>query len=135
MWPDHIWFGTSIESMKYSWRVKRLRQVPTAVRFLSAEPLLDSLYDLDLTGIHWVIAGGESGPGFRACKPEWIRELRDKSNNMNSAFFFKQWGGRTPKAGGRILDGRTWDEFPNLTSNSSGPVAKAQSHTLSLAAD
>lgn len=111
-WPAHIWFGVSIESMKYSWRVRRLQQIPAAIRFISAEPLLDSLRNLDITDIHWVIAGGESGPGCRTCSPEWIRELRDKCEDTDSAFFFKQWGGRTPKAGGRLLDGRTWDEFP-----------------------
>jgi protein gp37 len=113
-WPTNIWFGVSVESMKYSWRVQRLQRTPAAVRFISAEPLLDSLHNLDIANIHWVIAGGESGPGHRACSPEWIRELRDKCEQTKAAFFFKQWGGRTPKAGGRILDGRTWDELPQV---------------------
>jgi protein gp37 len=109
-----MWFGVSIETMRYSWRVAQLQKVPAAIRFISAEPLLDSLLNLDISDIDWVIAGGESGPGYRPCSPEWIRELRDKCEGSQTAFFFKQWGGRTPKAGGRILDGRTWDEFPQM---------------------
>jgi len=111
-WPAHIWVGVSVETMQYRWRVDQLRQVPAAVRFISAEPLLGSLYDLDLTDIHWLIAGGESGPHRRACDPTWLRELRDRCIGDQVAFFFKQWGGRTPKAGGRLLDERTWDEYP-----------------------
>ena len=112
-WPEHIWLGVSVETMQYQWRVDKLRQVPAAIRFISAEPLLGSLRELDISDIHWLIAGGESGPGYRPCKPEWIRELRDSCHAAEVAFFFKQWGGRTPKAGGRDLDGRTWDEFPH----------------------
>ncbi len=111
-WPAHIWLGVSIETIQYQWRLEKLRQVPAAIRFVSAEPLLDSLMMLDLRDIDWLIAGGESGPGHRPCKPEWIRELRDKCVANNVAFFFKQWGGRNPKAKGREVDNRTWDEFP-----------------------
>ena len=113
-WPEHIWLGVSVETIQYRWRVDKLRQVPAAIRFVSAEPLLGSLRQLDISDIHWLIAGGESGPGYRPCNPEWIRELRDACHAAEVAFFFKQWGGRTPTAGGRELDGRTWDEFPNL---------------------
>ena len=134
-WPAHIWFGVSVETMKYSWRVTRLIRVPASVRFISAEPLLDSLGDLDITDIDWVIAGGESGPNYRPCSPIWICELRDKCKQNEVAFFFKQWGGRTPKARGRLLDGRTWDEYPNLASHSRNPIAKAQLYPLSIAAD
>lgn len=116
MWPEHIWIGVSVETMQYQWRVDQLRKVPAAVRFISAEPLLGSLNNLNLDGIHWLIAGGESGRGHRPCDPGWIRELRDVCQIANVAFFFKQWGGRSPKSGGRELDGRTWDEFPILNS-------------------
>lgn len=113
IWPKHIWIGVSVETMQYSWRVDELQKVPAAIRFISAEPLLGSLTDLNLLGIQWLIAGGESGPGFRVCEPEWVEKLQEKCSNAGVAFFFKQWGGRTPKAGGRELHGRTWDEFPS----------------------
>lgn len=115
-WPVNIWLGVSIETMRYKWRAEGLRKVPAAVRFISAEPLLESLGELDLSGIHWLIAGGESGPAHRPCDPVWIEELRDRCSQNDVAFFFKQWGGRTPKAGGRLLGGRTWDEFPRPAS-------------------
>lgn len=111
-WPEHIWLGVSVETMQYTWRVDQLRQVPASVRFISAEPLLGSLAGIDLTDIHWLIAGGESGHGHRPCNPEWVRELRDECQRVGVAFFFKQWGGRTPKAAGRELDGQTWDQYP-----------------------
>lgn len=111
-WPPHIWAGVSIESNKYVWRANDLRKVPACVRFISAEPLLGPLDQVCLDGIHWVITGGESGHRFRPCDPEWVREIRDRCAAKGVAFFHKQWGGRTPKAGGRELDGRTWDEFP-----------------------
>jgi protein gp37 len=119
-WPNlaqyqHIWLGTSVESSDYTWRADYLRRAPAAVRFISAEPLLGPLDMLDLTSIHWLIVGGESGVGHRACKPEWVRSLCDLCQENQVAFFFKQWGGRTPKAGGRDLDGRTWDQFPTAT--------------------
>jgi len=113
-WPSHIWMGVSIESDTYVWRADYLRQVPSAVRFISAEPLLAPLPTLNLEGIHWLISGGESGYGFRPCDPDWVRELRDRCLREGVAFFHKQWGGRTSKAGGRILDGRTWDQYPQV---------------------
>jgi len=119
-WAPHIWAGVSVETSQYHWRVDHLRQVPTAIRFISAEPLLGSLNDVDLTDIHWLIAGGESGHGHRPCDPNWIRELRDRCQAAQIAFFFKQWGGRTPKAGGRELDGRSWDELPIMTTRQVG---------------
>ena len=109
--PPHIWLGTSVESQDVHYRVEQLRDVPATIRFLSCEPLLDSMR-LNLSGIHWVIVGGESGIGFRPMRHEWVREIRDQALSEGVPFFFKQWGGRTPKAGGRVLDGRTWDEFP-----------------------
>ncbi len=111
-WPSHIWLGVSVETMQYAWRVDALRKVPVATRFISAEPLLGPLDTLCLTDIHWLITGGESGPGHRYCDPLWVQTLRDRCQDENIAFFHKQWGGRIPKAGGRLLDGRTWDEFP-----------------------
>jgi protein gp37 len=112
-WSPNIWIGTSIENMDVSRRAAALREIaPAAVRFISAEPLLGPLDDLDLTGIDWVIGGGESGPKYRHCDPAWATTLRDRCQERGIAFFWKQWGGRTPKAGGRILDGEFWDDYP-----------------------
>jgi protein gp37 len=112
-WPPNLWIGTSIESDRYSYRADQLRTVKAAaVRFLSLEPLLGPLPNLELAAIDWVIVGGESGKGHRPLEVEWARELRDRSIAAGAAFFFKQHGGRTPKSGGRELDGRTWDELP-----------------------
>jgi protein gp37 len=114
-WGDgwaNVWLGVSVESQGYVRRIDHLRRRPARVRFLSLEPLLGPLPNLDLTGIHWVIVGGESGPGFRPCDPAWVLSIRDQCVAAGVSFFFKQWGGRTAKAGGRELDGRTWDEFP-----------------------
>jgi protein gp37 len=113
-WPDHIWLGVSVETNAYVWRSDALRKVPASIRFISAEPLLGPLDSLRLDGIHWLITGGESGPGHRYCDPTWVRSLRDRCQEEGVAFFHKQWGGRVPKAGGRLLDGRTWDEFPQV---------------------
>jgi protein gp37 len=111
-WPDHIWLGTSVETAQYAWRIDKLRAVPAAIRFISAEPLLGSLQTINLADIHWLIAGGESGHGHRLCQPEWVAELCELCQSCGVAFFFKQWGGRTPAVGGRLLNGRTWDEYP-----------------------
>ncbi|MGW5704169.1 DUF5131 family protein [Amycolatopsis sp. SB7-3] len=111
-WPRNLWLGVSVEDKQAVYRVDDLRAVPAAVRFLSCEPLLGPLHGLDLDGMDWVIVGGESGPGFRPMNAAWAREVRDLCQRENVPFFFKQWGGRTPKAGGRELDGRTWDEYP-----------------------
>ncbi|MFF7206253.1 DUF5131 family protein [Streptomyces sp. NPDC008141] len=111
-WPPNLWMGVSVESAKELPRVDDLRQVPAAVRFLSCEPLLGPLRGLDLTGVHWVIAGGESGPRFRPVREEWLTEVRDLCDETDVPFFFKQWGGRTAKAAGRHLHGRTWDQMP-----------------------
>lgn len=111
-WPANVWMGVSIENRRFVHRADYLREVPAAVRFISAEPLLGPLEDLDLTGIDWLIAGGESGPRHRTVRVEWLRELRDRCTAEEVAFFFKQWGGIRSKTGGRMLDGRTWDETP-----------------------
>lgn len=115
-WPSNVWMGVSIESIKYAGRADDLRLVPAAVRFLSCEPLLGSLVELNLSEIHWVIAGGESGPISRPVDVEWLRELRDKCLESRVPFFFKQWGGTNKRASGRVLDGKTWDEYPVLNS-------------------
>jgi protein gp37 len=104
--------GVSIEQDQLVGRADVLRMVPAAVRFISVEPLLGPLPSLDLDGIHWLITGGESGKGARPCDPQWVRDLRDRCVAAGVAFFHKQNGGRTSKAGGRLLDGRTWDEVP-----------------------
>ena len=112
-WPlPNVWLGTSIENDRWTVRADALRSTFAAVRFLSCEPLLGPLPSLDLTDIDWVIVGGESGNGHRPMDAAWVRDIRDRCLDARVAFFFKQWGGRTPKAGGRELDGRTWDQMP-----------------------
>jgi protein gp37 len=112
--PPHIWLGVSVEDRKYGLpRIEELRKTPAAVRFLSIEPLLEDLGQIDLTGIHWVIVGGESGPGARPMREEWVTSLRDQCVAAGVPFFFKQWGGVQKKKHGRELDGRTWDEMPS----------------------
>lgn len=112
-WSPNIWIGTSIESMAVARRADSLRAIgQAAVRFVSAEPLLGPLDTLDLHGIDWVIGGGESGLGFRPVEPDWARGLRDNCQRSGVAFFWKQWGGRTPKSGGRLLDERIWEQYP-----------------------
>ena len=111
--PGHIWIGTSVEDQAAVFRVEQLRRIPADIRFLSCEPLLGPL-NLDLTGIHWVIAGGESGVIRRPVEPIWVRAIRDQCIKARVPFFFKQWGGRTPKAHGRDLDGLMWDQLPDL---------------------
>ncbi len=111
-WPKNIWMGVSVENQDYTWRVSELRKVPAAVRFLSIEPLLGPLKKLPLSGIDWVIVGGESGPGARPMKTEWLKEIRQRCREMGVPFFFKQWGGVNKKVAGRSLDGRTYDEMP-----------------------
>ena len=118
-WPEHVWMGVSIESQRWTERVDALRTVPAKVRFLSCEPLLGDLGSLDLDGIDWVIAGGESGARARPMRIDWARSIRDETVSAGIPFFFKQWGAhdesgirRGKKAAGRFLDGRTWDEMP-----------------------
>jgi protein gp37 len=108
----NVWVGVSIEDDEHTDRVAVLRETSAAIRFLSCEPLLGPLPSLDLVGIDWVIVGGESGPEARPMREVWATEIRDKCLDAGISFFFKQWGGRTPKAGGRRLAGRTWDEMP-----------------------
>lgn len=113
-WPDNLWLGVSVEDAEHLYRVAHLREVPAKVRFLSCEPLIGPLDGLDLDGIGWVITGGESGPGARPLDAAWVRAIRDQCKDASIPFFHKQWGGRTPKAGGRTLDGRVWSEMPKV---------------------
>jgi len=113
-WPANVWMGVSVESQEYRFRVDHLRQTGAQVKFLSLEPLLGPLPGLDLTGIHWVIVGGESGPGARPLQERWVLDLRDRCHESQVPFFFKQWGGVRKKRAGRLLEGRTWDAMPAL---------------------
>jgi protein gp37 len=119
-WPPNLWMGVSVENADALFRVSDLRAVPAAVRFLSCEPLIGPLDDLDLDGIGWVIAGGESGAGRRPLDPAWVTGIRDSCLDAGVPFFFKQWGGRTPKAGGRELDGRYWNQMPVSAASAAG---------------
>jgi protein gp37 len=111
-WPKNVWQGVSVENEQVTYRIDDLRKVPSHVRFLSIEPLLGPLDNLNLNGIHWVIVGGESGPGARPMKEEWVRSLLAQCHQQHVAFFFKQWGGVQKHRTGRLLDGRTYDEYP-----------------------
>ena len=110
--PRHIWCGVSVEDEKAASRIRHLRQAPAAVRFLSIEPLLGPIEDIELAGISWVIVGGESGPKARPMEASWVHGIRDACALAEVPFFFKQWGGRTPKAGGRLLDGIEHNAVP-----------------------
>ena len=112
--PRHIWLGVSIESPKVLVRLEHLKQTSASMRFVSFEPLLAPMGKLKLSGIDWAIVGGESGYGARPIEPAWVRELRDECLEQGVTFFFKQWGGRTPKAGGNTIDGRQWLDFPGI---------------------
>ncbi|GAB3007084.1 DUF5131 family protein [Saccharothrix stipae] len=118
-WPENVWIGTSVEDQAATSRIAELSRVPAAIRFLSCEPLLGPLPDMDLDHIDWVIVGGESGANCRPMDEEWVVDVRDQCERAGVPFFFKQWGGRTPKAGGRLLDGRTWDEMPTRPTSTS----------------
>ena len=119
--PKHIWCGVSVEDARAKSRIAHLRAAPAGLRFLSIEPLIGPLGEIDLTGIDWVIVGGESGPGARAMYPDWVRRIRQQCEIQGVAFFFKQWGGLRPKSGGRSLDGREWNELPKVPSLAPAP--------------
>lgn len=112
VWPKNVWMGVSVEHVDYAFRIDHLRQTDAAVKFLSLEPLLGPLENINLSNIDWVIAGGESGPGARPMEAAWVRSIRDQCASAGVAFHFKQWGGINKKRAGRLLDGRTWDDFP-----------------------
>jgi protein gp37 len=110
--PAHMWFGVSVENEKATSRITHLQKTNASIRFLSIEPLIAPVGKVSLTGIDWVIVGGESGYGARPMKPEWAIDIRNQCVKAKVAFFFKQWGGRSPKTGGRLLDGKEWNQFP-----------------------
>ena len=111
-WPANVWMGVSVENTQYTHRIDHLRATPAHTKFLSLEPLLGALPDLDLRNIDWVIVGGESGPGARPLQESWVLDIRDQCLAAGVPFFFKQWGGARKKYNGRLLQGRTWDESP-----------------------
>jgi protein gp37 len=113
-WPENVWMGVSVENHDYRGRIDELCKTKAALKFLSLEPLLGPLPNLDLCGIDWVIVGGESAPNARAIDPAWVVDLRDQCRSAGVPFFFKQWGGRAKKRAGRTLDGKTWDQMPTL---------------------
>jgi protein gp37 len=139
--PGHMWFGVSVEDQTKLSRVRHLQAAPAGVRFLSIEPLIGPVGTLELGGIDWVIAGGESGPGARPMDPAWVRDIRDQCRSAGVAFFFKQWGGLRAKSGGRELDGREWSEFPtpsasreSLKLNAAGRMSHGRTEGHCLAA-
>lgn len=123
--PFHIWLGVSVEDRSALSRIEHLKQARASVRFLSLEPLLAPLGRLNLTGIQWVIAGGESGPGFRKLEVDWVREIRDQCLESGVPFFFKQWGGIRPKAGGNVLDDHRWMQYPDITKCREASIGRA----------
>ena len=131
-WRRNIWMGVSVENQKYGFRIDHLRQTRAHIKFLSLEPLLGPLNDLDLSGIDWVIVGGESGPKARPVDPAWVRDIRDQCQEAGVAFFFKQWGGKRKSKTGRKLDGRTWNEYPDARLQ---PAPLGQAKTVFLQAE
>jgi protein gp37 len=115
IWPDNVWMGVTVESIDYLFRIEDLRNTAAKLKFISFEPLLGRISEVDLRGIDWVIVGGESGPKARPMSPCWVEEIRDLCVKAEIPFFFKQWGGFNKKKNGRILSGRTWDEMPLST--------------------
>ncbi len=129
-WPQNIWLGTSVENADYVHRVRILQKIPANVRFLSVEPLLGPIPRLPLAKIHWVIVGGESGPGARTMKEEWVLQIRDRCRTRGVPFFFKQWGGVNKKRAGRVLEGRTWDELPYQCTHGATSHERSTTHSV-----
>lgn len=132
-WPSNVWMGTSVENERYTHRIDLLRQSDAQTRFLSLEPLLGPLLKLDLENIHWVIVGGESGPGARAMDAAWVVNIRAQCATQGVPFFFKQWGGVNKKRTGRLLEGRTWDEMPMSFGDRSNTLFRDDQLELNLA--
>jgi protein gp37 len=116
-WPKNVWMGVSVEDDENTFRIDDLRKIPAELKFLSLEPLIGPIPDLDLTNINWVIAGGESGPGSRPLKEEWVLQVKDQCREQQVPFFFKQWGGVNKKKNGRVLNGKVWDEMPKISNS------------------
>jgi len=116
-WPANVWIGVTVEAKQYKIRINHLKQVNASVKFLSCEPLLEDLGEIDLDGIGWVIAGGESGPKARPMRHEWVTNIRDQCLTKGVPYFFKQWGGVNKKANGRILEGKEWNQLPVIPSH------------------
>lgn len=114
-WPDNVWMGVTVESRRYTYRIDDLRQTNAKVKFLSLEPLLGPIPQLKLNWIDWVVVGGESGPGARPMKKEWVLDIQRQCRQQGVAFFFKQWGGVNKKKAGSLLNGKTWHEMPSVT--------------------
>jgi len=131
-WPANVWMGVSVESHEYTFRIDHLRKTAAAIKFLSIEPLLGPITNLDLSGIDWAIVGGESGPGARPCLREWVVGIRKQCKAAGVPFFFKQWGGFNKKQSGRELDGRTWDEYPQPRTARVAPIATSPLTTSPL---
>ncbi|MDH4202093.1 MAG: phage Gp37/Gp68 family protein [Phycisphaerae bacterium] len=117
-WPENVWMGTTVENAGCIYRIEHLRNTEAVIKFLSLEPLLGPLHDMNLKNIDWVIAGGESGPGARPIEPEWARDIRDQCVETKTPFFFKQWGGTNKKKNGRELDKQTWNQMPKVNRRS-----------------
>lgn len=113
-WTENIWMGTSVENDRVKHRIDTLRKTKAKTKFLSCEPLIGPLSNMNLEGIHWLIVGGESGHSPRPMKPEWVIDIKEQCNKADVPFFFKQWGGRNKKKAGRKLDGKTWDQLPEM---------------------
>ena len=111
-WPSNVWMGVSVERQDYTFRIDHLRETGAAIKFLSLEPLLGPLSEMNLDGIDWAIVGGESGPGARPMDEQWVLDVKEQCQSANVPFFFKQWGGTNKKKAGRLLLGRTWDDLP-----------------------
>jgi len=124
--PSHIWLGVSVEDAKNTVRLRHLRAARASVKFISFEPLLGPVGNVDLAGFDWAIVGGESGPRARQMEEEWVIEIRDRCRAANVAFFFKQWGGIRPKSGGRLLRGREWNQYPDSHNNLNMGVSAAR---------
>ena len=122
-WPSNVWMGVSVENQDYAFRIDHLRQTGASLKFLSLEPLLGPLPDLNLDGIDWVIVGGESGPRARPVEEEWVTDIREQCLSGEVPFFFKQWGGVRKKRAGRVLQGRTWDEMPRQAEVAGNQIA------------
>ncbi len=116
-WPSNVWMGVSVENEDYAYRIENLARTPAKVKFVSMEPLIGPADNADFSLIDWVIVGGESGPGARPMREEWVTTLRDKCADMNVPFFFKQWGGVNKKKAGRLLEGRLWNQFPRVSAS------------------